>query len=352
MSHTLIRPRTESSAHVLDACVAEGVITAEQAAKIRARAGQPEPGASGPTLALEAAGYLGGVLVLVAAMLLGFQFWDELGRSARLALVGGATVALFLGGLVVPASSSEAAIRLRSALWLASTAATAGFLALLVNDVLDLPGDRAAVLVSSGTSVVAVLLWLVRPSAAQQVAAMAGPMVTAALAVVDFSPSDALPGLAAWLVAAAWAALAWGSVLPRRRLGLALAAAGMIIASLFTIPTDGGVVLALLTTAAVVAAAVLFRDVVLLVIGAMGLLNVLPAAVTTWFPDTMAAPFVLLAVGVALVTATIWAARRSSSASRTARRDWSTGSPRVAGATAALLVGALVALLVATAVVS
>jgi hypothetical protein len=363
MTRAIIHPRRAPEApqlprpvatplFALDAWVTEGIITADQAALIRARESAiPTPvTASRPTLALEAAGYLGGVLVLVATMLLGFEFWDALSRAARLGLVGGAAVALFTGGAVVPARAGDVGIRLRSVLWLATTGVVAGFLALLAGEVLDLPADRSAVLTSSGAAAVALLLWIARPSPAQLVAAMVGPMVAAALAIADFSPSDALPGLGAWLVAAVWAVLAWGSLLPRRRLGLDLAAAGMIVAAMTTIPNDAGVLLALLTTAAVVAAAVMFRDVVLLVIGAMGTLNVLPAAITTWFPDTIAAPFALLAVGTSLVAMTLWGARRARGTAQV-RRDWSSGSPRVAGSVAALLVAALVALLVTTAIV-
>jgi hypothetical protein len=77
-----------------------------------------------------------------------------------------------------------------------------------------------------------------------------------------------------------------------------------------TFPSEAGVVLALVTTAAVVAAAVQFRDVVLLAIGALGALNVLPAAITTWFPETVVAPHALLAVGATLVAVTLRGARK------------------------------------------
>lgn len=364
MSHALIHPRKSREdmqaprpvatiASSVEVWVTEGIITPDQAARIRAREGAlPKPATfSQPLLALEAAGYLGGVLVLVAAMLLGFEFWDQLGRYTRLVLVGGATVSLAAGGLMVPARAGDVGNRLRSVLWLAATGTFAGFLALLGTEVLDLPTDRTAVLSSSGASVAALSFWIARPSPVQQLTATAGTMVAAALVIVDSSPSDALPGVGAWLGAATWAVLAWGSVIPHRRLGLAVAAAGMIVASLTTIPHDAGVLLALLTTATVVTAAVLFRDLVLLTIGALGTFSVLPAVVTTWFPDTVAAPLALLVGGATLVAMTLWGARRARRTERLeARRDWSSGSPRTATVIAGLLVTVFVALAVTTAV--
>ena len=59
--------------------------------------------------------------------------------------------------------------------------------------------------------------------------------------------------------------------------------------------------LALVTAGALVAVAVALRDLVLMAVGALGLFQAVPGAIAVWFPDTVAAPIVLLAVGLALV---------------------------------------------------
>src|SRR5690349_347994 len=90
-----------------------GLITAEQAGRIRAAEGledpddrtapdptptptpAPAPGRGG-SLVAEALGYVGGALVLVAAVLIAGTVWDALGPAGRLGLVLAAT-ALLLG---------------------------------------------------------------------------------------------------------------------------------------------------------------------------------------------------------------------------------------------------------------
>lgn len=75
--------------------VAEGIITEEQAARIRDRARVPAPvpetreqvtqrvtglgGAELRSYAVEALGYLGGLLVVIAATLLANLYWSDLG---------------------------------------------------------------------------------------------------------------------------------------------------------------------------------------------------------------------------------------------------------------------------------
>jgi LPXTG-motif cell wall-anchored protein len=84
----------------------------------------------------------------------------------------------------------------------------------------------------------------------------------------------------------------------------------VILASLSTLPTNGGFALAIGTVAALVLVAVLFADLVLLAIGAVGTLIVLPSAVSYWFPGSSSAPLALLGVGLALVGIAVWTTRR------------------------------------------
>ena len=92
-----------------------------------------------------------------------------------------------------------------------------------------------------------------------------------------------------------------------------------------TIPTNAGNVLALVTAAAVVTTAVLFRDLLLLGVGAFGTLLVLPAVITEWFPGRLAAPIAMLAVGAVLVGAALFVAHRRHASPRRGSR--STTSP-------------------------
>jgi hypothetical protein len=79
---------------------------------------------------------------------------------------------------------------------------------------------------------------------------------------------------------------------------------------------------------------------------AIGSLQILPGAVSRWFPGALAAPLALLAVGIVLVAAAVYTARRRSAQVLGPALDRSSGSPRVA-----LAVAGVVALAVTVAVV-
>src|SRR5918994_1299275 len=89
---------------LLDSCVGEGVLTAEQATQILARSRATErtaPAPAGKALAAEALGYLGGVVVVVSTILIANLYWGDLSTAARLTVVAAAAAALFGGGLAV-----------------------------------------------------------------------------------------------------------------------------------------------------------------------------------------------------------------------------------------------------------
>lgn len=302
---------------LLDRWVADGVITPEQAGRmlrtpgiratgdVRVDAGRPQHG----SLVVEALGYLGGVIVVVASMLVAARYWGDLATAWRLTVLGSAACALLVAGAVVPGRLAGVGDRLRSALWLASTAAGVGFLAVLAADGLGLDGDDATLLVASGVSAYALGLWLRRPSPVQQVAMMAA-FAFAASALLARTGVDDLPGLGAWAVGLAWALLGRAGVMTPGRLAVALGSATAIVGAMLTAGSDAGTVLTLVTVTAVVAAATALRDLALLGVGTLGLLVNLPGAITRWFPDSLAAPYALLVMGALLVVLAVRIARR------------------------------------------
>ncbi|MCW2812039.1 MAG: putative rane protein, partial [Friedmanniella sp.] len=86
--------------------VAHGLITQQEADAIAASEGWgPGPTAAAhprrASVAAEALGYLGAVLVVVAASLLSARYWSQIPPAGRLALPAGAAVLLFVSGLAV-----------------------------------------------------------------------------------------------------------------------------------------------------------------------------------------------------------------------------------------------------------
>lgn len=300
---------------LLETWLAGGVITPQQAERMAAGPRSvvvprvPRKPA-GPSLAVEALGYLGGVIMLVGAMSIVGLYWDDLNTAARLVLVGAVAALLFTAGLLVTPALGEAAGRLRAVTWAGTTVAVAGFLALLSADVLDWKPAAVRVTAAGGAAAVAAVLWRMNRVFLQQVMFFVALMVTAAMATLAWTDGDSLPGLAAWAVAVVWFLLAWRDLVPSTRLALPASSAGAIVAVTTTFGSDAGMVLGLVTATAVVALAVWFHDLIMVAVGSLGLLQMLPMVVSEWFPDTMAAPFVLLGVGVVVLALAVWTALR------------------------------------------
>lgn len=308
---------------LIDHWLAEGLITSAQADRMHHEVEPLLPDGAHvdvrrrTSLVVEALAYLGGVIVLVAAGLIGARYWSELQDAGRLAVVGGAAAALLLAGSLVP-SGSGPGVRLRSVLWLLSTAGTGAFLALFADIVLELDGSAIGVLAGAGAAALAAVLWWRLSTLTQQAAFFVATMVSAGAAVDELTADPHLPGLAVWGTGVIWFVLGWrGTVKPRRPVQ-ALAAAAALIGALMTLPADAGMVLALCTVVAAVVLAVVVRDLLLLAVGALGALNILPVVVNQWFPGELAAPLVLLVVGAVLVTAAVYTAKRGGP--RDARR--------------------------------
>lgn len=299
---------------LVDSWVSEGIISREQATVIKAHAPEsgpvPAPAEDRTPLAMEALGYLGGVIIVVSAFLIAAQYWRDLTTGPRLVVVGTAVVALLACGAAVPERLGATGIRLRSVLWLAAAGAGAGFMGLFGYEVLDLSDADLAVLIGAGTAALAAVLWWANRVIPQQAAVMAALMVTAAAVIADTVTADSLPGLGIWMVAATWLLLGWAGLLGPRRPVLALSSAAMIFGGIFSAGTDSGAAFAVATAIGVISLAVLLRDLVVLAVGAVGMLAVLPQAITLWFPDSSAVPYVLLAVGLLLVGVAVWTARR------------------------------------------
>lgn len=304
---------------LIDRWVADGLITAVQADRMRDDLGLTEPspvpkasaGGRPPTsLVVEALGYLGGVIVLVAAGLIAGRYWHSLTDATRLGLVGGAALALLLAGFGVPAEQRRSAgVRLRSVLWVLSSAGTGAFFALFADQVLKLDGPAVGLMASTGAAVLAAVLWWRLPILAQQTTFFVMTTLVASTGVAHLTDRPHLPGLAVWGTGVVWFVLGRRRIVTPQRPVLALAATVALIGTLMMLPADAGNVLAICTLVAAVAVAVVIRDLLLLAVGALGALNILPAVITEWFPGRLAAPLVLLAVGALLVTAAVYVAK-------------------------------------------
>lgn len=294
----------------LDRWVARGLLAPEQAQRIlhseRAAPG-PRPPAS---LVTEALGYVGGVLVLVGTVVLTGDIWSDLPLGGQLALAAGATVLLLVAGAALP-SRRGAPARLRAVCWLLAVGALAGTAALLGDDALGLPGDGTGLLATGSASVVAGVLWWFHRTVVQ-LAALVAATVGAAATATSLLPGsdDPLVGLAVWGVGAVWTVLGLGAAVPGPRAAVLLGGAAVVLGGFLLTDAGWGTVLAVVSAVALVAGGVALRELPLLVVGSVAVLVTVPTVVSQYFPDTLTAPFVLLAVGVVLVVGALWTARR------------------------------------------
>jgi hypothetical protein len=269
-----------------------------------------------PLVVVEALGYLGGAIVVVATMLIAGQYWEDMSNGTRLGLLGTAALLLLAGGAVVPARLEDLGARMRAVAWLVSTGVVAAFLGVWGSQVADWHDEDLALLVTAGTAAYATALFLVRPALLQQVAMMVALGATAAALLARYVDNDSWPGVGVWVVGVSWLLLGLAAIL--RPVGLARAAGAvmMLIGAMMTTSNgaDPGIVFSLATVAVVVALAVAFSDLVLLAVGSLGAIQAIIGAVSEWFPNSLAAALALLAVGGGLVATAIWIARRRGTA--------------------------------------
>lgn len=291
--------------------VSEGIISAEQGRRILAFTPVATATRSnGSPLVAEALGYVGGVVVLVGGLLIGARYWAEIGVTTRLVILGAMAVGLVIAGAAVPARLGTAAHRLRAVLWTASLAAVAATLLVLSVDMLHLEDQSIVLLASAGAAVLGLLLHRRDHSFLLQVATGVAVLAAAGSAAAVLVEPGTTPGVAIWAVGAAWALLGWGEVLRPRQGVMAVGGLAMMIGAMFTIDHDAGVVAAILTAGLLVGLSLVTRDPVLLAVGALGAFQVLPVAVSRWFPDSVVAPLLLVLLGLGLVALAVLVIRR------------------------------------------
>lgn len=298
----------------LDGSIPAGTAPADRPRPIPSDDHQPEAASDRPaargSLVAEALGYVGGVLVLIGAVTIALNFWGELGLPGRLGILFGAAALMVITGIAVPAGRLQVARRLRSVCWLVAVILFGAGMSLLAQDVLRLD-QHTGVLTAGSAAIFAAALWWFHRMVPQQVIVVIALALTTTTAV-SLLPNgiEHLPGLAVWGFGVAWLLLAEGGVIKARRAGAVLGGGAAVIGSLFTIGDGWGAVLSIGSAVALVAAGVRLRNLILLALGAIGILLSVPMVVAQYFPDALVVSLALLGCGVLLVAGGIVMARR------------------------------------------
>jgi LPXTG-motif cell wall-anchored protein len=293
---------------------AAGLIDKDQAGRIEAAEREHDATLRPRRLPLvaEILGYVGAVIAVTAIVVTVDQVFKHVQAAVELATAGVIAVGLLLAGAALRTDTDPALARLRSVVWLLSTAAAAAFAALLTGRYLRLDDASVALAAATASLVYAAGLWWRNRSALQHLAAFA-----AAVSVIDTSIDRIDPdagnfmfGLAVWMLAVAWGiAVARGWLVPAP-IGVLISGAAALAGAIIAIDSAGGVLLAITTVAGLFAVGLLKHRVPLIGIGAVGTLYVVPDVATRYLPGTVAAPLAVAVVGLVLLGVALWLAKR------------------------------------------
>jgi uncharacterized membrane protein len=295
--------------------VTAGLITEDQARAIAAfekseSQAKPKPRVSP---AIEALAYVGGVLLAVGAGMLVGQFWDELGTTGHLVVLG---IAAALTGVVggVVGESDPVTWRLRGFLWALSAGAIAALAGLFAFEALELRGESVAVTTAGFGALASAGYWQVRDRPLQHLLTFVGLAVAIGVAIVWFggAGTGAVIGVSLWMLGAVWAWLAWQRRIPPAVVGFPLGVALTLVAS--------GIVgeqiewlaplLGLATASAWVGVGVTTNEPIAIGPGVVGVFVFLPWTLGYFFGESLGAPAITMLSGVVLLGVVVVLLRR------------------------------------------
>lgn len=263
-------------------------------------------------LVVEALGYVGAGLAVVAGIIAVRQLWPTITAGAALTFAGVTAAVLLRAGLVLRTDANPPLERLRSVMWLASTAGFAAFAGLLVGPGFwDVgPGARALV-AEAAVTVYAVLLWWRSRATLQHLAAF---VATAALTATSIEKawSGSQPwglGLGVWVLSLLWAGAVHRGYLPPPTAGFAAAGIGLLVGAQLTLERAAGQVLAVMTVVGLLAAGVAARRMLLVGLGAIGAVVVLPQVISRHLHTGAGTAAAVFFAGLVMLGVALWLAR-------------------------------------------
>lgn len=296
-----------------------GLITAEQAAAIEAsETAERSVAATGPSdrgrvpFVVEALGYVGGALAVVAGFIATADLWRDMSRGTLEGFAAAGCLVLLAGGAALRSADDPAFGRLRSVLWLLSAACLTAFCGLFGDD--RTRDDSKLVLVVAlliAAYVLGLHLW--HRSMLLVIALFAALACAAGAIAVTFDGDDSWHvGLAVWLLAVAWSSAAGrvSALTPVDGAHLAGIGGAYVGAQLMMATRDLGHLFAVATVAAVIVAGAMTQRAWMLALGLLGVLVVAPQTATEFLPDSVGAPVAVFLVGAGLVAIAVWLARR------------------------------------------
>lgn len=308
-----MQPSRPDLTSLVDRWVTTGIITPEQAQRIRADLATVGASTSRPvSLVAEGLGYLGGVIVVVGLALVLGMSWDTLTPAGKVGVAGGVWLALAVAGALIPAKRlGGTGARLRAVLWTGAAVAAFAGLALTSDELLQLTDDDLALLISSGgAAAMSAGAWAFSRHVLQQASTVLWTAIAGWAGVAMATDAGMWPSFTVWAIGVVWFLLALPDILPQRSGGVLGAITATIGGLMMFGEQEWGPVFALATVVALVATAVARRDLPVLGVGSVGTLIALPLTVEEYFPGMLPAALSLVVGGLALVVIAVLTARR------------------------------------------
>jgi len=302
----------------LEGWMAQGLVDAGQMARIEAAEAARSSGvaplatARRMPLVAEALAYVGAVFTVVAGFIAVPQLWPNITAGAELAFAGVTAAVLLLVGLVLLTDADPPVARLRSFMWLASTAGFAAFAGLLVGPWFwDLAPSTGALVAEAGVTAYAVALWSRSRATLQHLAAFFAIATLIATGIGKASPGSE-PwglGLGIWVLSLLWGGAVHRGNLPPRTAGYIAAGIGLLVGAQLTMELAAGQALAVMTVAGVLAAGVALRRLFLIGLGTVGAIVVLPQVMSRYLPSGVGTTASVFTVGLVMLGVALWLVR-------------------------------------------
>lgn len=295
--------------HDLTRWIEEGIITADQAERIRSLESR-RSGGTATSRGIEALAYLGATLVLVALFLLGQELWDQFEPWGHFALGLIVTGVLLAVGWLLGRSTEATVSRAQTFAWLLAVPASALAGYSLISEILGVRDRENGVWIALVAFVVALLLWGVRHSTLQLVALGGATLMTTIMFLTRFSNlPEWAPGLSFFGLGVIWLLLTWGGVFTPTRTSYALGSVAVLFISFPESNDMPWPLFGLLIALGLVAISVRLSENVMLGLGIAGLFVYVPMLIFEWFGDSLGAVVALLISGLVLLGVVIGVVR-------------------------------------------
>lgn len=260
----------------------------------------------------EAAGYVGGILILAGGIAAVSQRWDQMTAWEHVGVFAGTAALFLLAGILTRQIKEPAVQRLTDVMWFVSVAGVSGAIGFASNEVYGNADEPTVLAVGAGVTVFSAVLWLVRRHALENFALFTGLVlvIVGIILAIDASAPSLAFALALWVFGLAWAWLGWRGYAAPPWVAISSGVLLTVIVLSTAVSEFGWLyAVAIATAAAAMAASVPLKNTPLLAVGTLAMFGYVTSAVVRYFHQSVGVPGALAITGVLILGLAIVSAR-------------------------------------------